>query len=354
MGPRNCYALSMKAFFSDRQTGHAPGLELQNGEMLPHAESQARVEAIKSAFPRLEPSTDHGLDPILAVHDPDYIAFLRRAHRDWVAAGRPGDAFPYVFPIRGRRPLKLDRIDAELGQYAFDGGTPIAAGTWDAVYWNAQTALTALDEVLEAEIHAFAFCRPPGHHAGRDYMGGYSYLNNIAIAVEEALSRGAGKVAVLDVDYHHGNGTQDIFYGRSDVLTVSLHADPRTDYPFYWGHADELGEGPGEGFNLNLPMPRGTVWVDYRLRLIQALERIEYFQPDLLVTAYGADTYAGDPISFFEIQTEEQRSMASLIARLDLPTLICMEGGYAVEALGANVSAFLRGFTKPTNPPSPR
>ena len=336
----------MKAFFSDHQTSHAPRLELQNGEMVPHAESQERVDAIKSAFPRLHASTDHGLDPILAVHDPNYIEFLKRAHRDWVAAGRPGDAFPYVFPIRGRRPLQLDRIDAELGQYAFDAGTPVASRTWDAVYWNAQTALTGLDEVLASGGHAFACCRPPGHHAGRDYMGGYSYLNNIAIAAEAALPRGLGKVAVLDLDYHHGNGTQDIFYGRGDVLTVSLHADPKTDYPFYWGHRDELGEGRGKGSNLNLPMPRGTRWADYQPRLLQAVERIEAFQPDLLITAYGADTYAGDPISFFDIQTEEQTAMASMVADLDLPTLICMEGGYAVEALGANVAAFLRGFSQ--------
>lgn len=334
----------MKSFFSDKQSSHTPARELQNGALVPHAESQARVDAILDVLPDRQSPMDFGESPILAVHDSGYVDFLKRAHKDWVAAGRPGDAFPYVFPIRGRRPLNLNRIDAELGQYCYDCGTPVAAGTWAAVYWNAQTALTGLDAVLNGAKRVFAFCRPPGHHAGRDYMGGYSYLNNVAIAVEQARQSGASKVAVLDVDYHHGNGTQDIFYTRSDVLTVSLHADPTTDYPFYWGHADEAGEGRGSGYNLNLPMPRGTKWPAYRAKLVEAIEQVQAFAPDLLIVPYGADTYAGDPISFFDIETADYTAMSSLIAALDLPTLICMEGGYAVDALGANVQAFLRGF----------
>lgn len=336
----------MKAFFSEHQSKHAPALELQNGEMVPHAESQARVAAIRSGLGPLTAPSDFGLAPILAVHDAAYVDFLQRAHGDWVAAGRPGDAFPYVFPIRGRRPLSLSRIDAELGQYAFDCGTPVAAGTWETVYWSAQSALSALEVVMDGAGPAFAFCRPPGHHAGRDYMGGYSYLNNAAICAQQALARGAGRVAILDVDYHHGNGTQDLFYAREEVLTVSLHADPVTDYPFYWGHADETGEGRGQGFALNLSMPRGTGWADYQIRLTQAIERVQAFAPDVLIVPFGADTYAGDPISFFSIETAEYSDMAAMIAALGLPTLICMEGGYAIEALGANVAAFLAGFER--------
>lgn len=334
----------MISYFSDRQARHAPAMELQNGELVPHAECHARVDAIKSALPRIDMAQDHGMAPIQAVHEAAYIDFLQRAHADWVAAGRPGDAFPYVFPIRGRRPLALARIDAELGQYAYDCGTPVAEGTWEAVYWNAQTALSGLDAVLAGTASAFAFCRPPGHHAGRDYMGGYSYLNNAAIVAEHALNNGAKKVAVLDVDYHHGNGTQDIFYEREEVLTLSLHADPKNDYPFYWGHADETGAGAGAGYNRNYPMPRGTSWVAYKPNLLRAIDRVQAFQPDLLIVPYGADTYAGDPISFFSIETEDFTAMGATIAALDLPTLICMEGGYAVESLGANVAAFLKGF----------
>ncbi len=334
----------MRSFFSEHQSKHAPALELQNGELVPHAESQARVDAIKAVLSDTVAPADHGLDPILAVHDPAYVDFLQRAHHDWVQAGRPGDAFPYVFPIRGRRPLTLSRIDAELGQYAYDCGTPVAAGTWETVYWSAQAALSGLDHVLGGARSAFAFCRPPGHHAGRDYMGGYSYLNNVAICAQQALARGVSKVAILDVDYHHGNGTQDIFYERAEVLTVSLHADPRTDYPFYWGHADETGSGCGQGAAFNLPMPRGTGWADYQTSLSRAIERVQTFAPGLLIVPYGADTYARDPISFFSIETPEYSDMAAMIAALGLPTLICMEGGYAIEALGANVAAFLDGF----------
>ncbi|MEM9573044.1 MAG: histone deacetylase family protein [Pseudomonadota bacterium] len=334
----------MKAFFSDHQSKHAPALELQNGVLVPHAESQARVDAIKAALTDLHSPNDYGLDPVLAVHDAGYVDFLQRAHADWTAAGRAGDAFPYVFPVTGRRPLNLRRIDAELGQYAYDCGTPVAAGTWETVYWSVQSALSGLEHVLNGADSAFAFCRPPGHHAGRDYMGGYSYLNTAAIAVERARARGVQRVAVLDVDYHHGNGTQDIFYTREDVLTVSLHANPNMDYPFYWGHADETGSGAGAGFNLNLPMPRGTVWSAYKAQLNQALDRVRSFAPDLLIVPYGADTYAGDPISFFSIETDDYTEMAAAIAALNIPTLICMEGGYAVDALGANVSAFLQGF----------
>lgn len=334
----------MICYFSDHQSAHAPALELQNGASVPHAESQARVDAIKQALPSITAPHDQGLAPILAVHDPAYVDFLQRAHDDWVAAGRPGDAFPYVFPIRGRRPLDLTRIDAELGRYAYDCGTPVAAGTWQAVYWSVQSALSGLDAVIDSAGTAFACCRPPGHHAGRDYMGGYSYLNAVAIAAEQALTRGAERVAVLDVDYHHGNGTQDIFYQRSDVLTLSLHADPKTDYPFYWGHADESGAGDGEGMNLNLPMPRGTGWAAYQTRLTEALERVVSFKPDLMIVPYGADTYIGDPISFFDIESSDYRAMGAMIAAANVPTLICMEGGYAIEALGDNVASFLSGF----------
>jgi len=334
----------MKAFFSEHQSAHAPAFELQNGALVPHAESQARVDAIKAVLTDVSAPRDLGLDPILAVHDASYVRFLQRAHQDWVAAGRPGDAFPYVFPVRGRRPLNLQRIDAELGQYAYDCGTPVAAGTWETVYWSAQSAMTALDDVLAGGQNAFAFCRPPGHHAGRDYMGGYSYLNNAAICAERALKTGATRIAVLDVDYHHGNGTQDIFYERCDVLTISLHADPGMDYPFYWGHADEAGQGAGAGFALNLPMPRGTKWLDYQPVLRRACERVLEFRPDLLIVPYGADTYAGDPTSYFEIEAADYTAMAAQIAALDLPTVICMEGGYAIDALGANVAAFLGGF----------
>jgi acetoin utilization deacetylase AcuC-like enzyme len=324
----------MRCFFDERQRSHAPDLEFFNGALHPAAESQARVGAILSAIGPVEAPTDHGMEPLRRVHAPDYLAFLQSAFADWRAAGREGDAFPYTFPVVGRRPLNLDRIDARLGQYAFDTSTPIAEHTWEAAYWGAQATLSGLDAVLAGET-AFAFSRPPGHHAGNDYLGGYSYLNNAAIAAITAERR----VAILDVDYHHGNGTQDIVTGRDDIAFASIHADPRTDYPFFWGHSDESG-----GNILNLPLPRGTDWDAYQPALAQALDWLEQRAPELLVVSYGADTYAGDPISHFRLQTDDYARMARRIAALGLPTLVVMEGGYAVDALGANVAAFLGGF----------
>jgi acetoin utilization deacetylase AcuC-like enzyme len=334
----------MRCVFDRRQLAHAPALELHNGGFVPYAETPARAEAVLAALGPMEAAVDHGEVPLRAVHDEAYLAFLWSAHKDWRAAGRAGDASGYAWPVVRRRPLTLDRIDARLGAYSFDASSPIAEGTWEGAYWSAQTALTALDSVLGGERAAFALCRPPGHHAGRDYLGGYCHLNNAAIAAEAATAAGR-RVAILDVDYHHGNGTQDIFYTRGDVFFASLHADPKMDYPYYWGHADEIGEGDGAGATLNLPLPRDTDIAAYLPALEKALARVAAFGADLLVISFGADTYAGDPISDFRLETADYAAMAGWIAALTLPMLVVMEGGYAVDALGVNVAAFLEGLS---------
>ena len=231
----------MRCFWDERQRAHTPAGEFFNGAMHPPAEHGGRVDAILGSIGPTETPTDQGLEPLLRVHSVDYLEFLRTAHQQWRAAGREGDAYPYTFPVVGRRPLKLNRVDALLGQHSFDTSSPIAEGTWEAAYWSAQTALAAVDAVLEGERTAFALCRPPGHHAGADYLGGYSYLSNAAIAAEQAVAVGR-RVAILDVDYHHGNGTQDVVRGRDEIAFASIHADPATDYPFFWGHADETGD----------------------------------------------------------------------------------------------------------------
>lgn len=333
----------MRAFFDARQLAHAPEAEFHNGALVPHAEVPARAENILAAVGAVEPAVDHGMGPLRAVHDAGYLAFLEAAWADWRAAGRSGEALPYAFPVTGRRDLPLERIEARLGRYAYDLSTPIGPGAWEASYWGAQTALSALDAVLGGERNAFALCRPPGHHAGADYLGGYCYLNNAAIAAQAALGAGR-RPAVLDIDYHHGNGTQDIFLSRPDVFVASIHADPATDYPYYWGHADERGTGEGEGANLNLPLPLGTALPAYETALGAALDAVAAWGPDLLIVSFGADTYEGDPISGFRIRTDDYPRMAARIAGLGLPTLVVMEGGYAVDALGANVAAFLSGF----------
>lgn len=334
----------MRIFWDERQRRHAPAAEFFNGALHPAAEHPGRVDAILAAIGLTEAPTDHGEEPLLRVHPRGYLDFLKSAHAEWRALGREGDAFPYAFPVVRRRQIALGRIDALLGRYSYDTAAPIAQGTWTACYWAAQTALSALGAVLDGDASAFALCRPPGHHAGADYLGGYCYLNNAAIAAEAAIAAGRGKVAILDVDYHAGNGTQDIFYARGDVFFASIHADPATDYPFYWGHADEAGEGEGEGATLNLPLPRGTKLPEFARALDRALDRVAAFAPDLLIVSYGADTFAGDPISHFEIETADYAVIARRIASAGYPALIVMEGGYAVDALGANVAAFLSGF----------
>jgi acetoin utilization deacetylase AcuC-like enzyme len=334
----------MQVFFDPRQRLHAPVQELHNGAFVPYAEHGGRVDSLLAALGGTAAAADHGEGPVLGVHSRPYLDFLKSAFADWKSAGRPGDASGYIWPVVGRRPLDLDRIDARLGQYSLDASTPIAEGTWESAYWAAQTALTALDPVSAGQGPAFALCRPPGHHSGADYMGGYCYLNNAAIAAQAARSAGTPRVAILDIDYHHGNGTQDIFLDRGDVFFASLHADPRTDFPFFWGHADELGTGEGEGSNLNLPLPRGTGIRNYEAALDRALEVIGGFGAGLLICSFGADTFAGDPICSFALDTCDYAPVARRIASLGLPTLVVMEGGYAVDALGANVAAFLSGF----------
>ncbi|MEO0501103.1 MAG: histone deacetylase family protein [Pseudomonadota bacterium] len=335
----------MLTFYDPIQADHAPARELHNGDWADYAECPGRADQLATAFPAAQLPERHGDEAILAVHDADYVAFLRAAHDDWLGAGREGDAIPYAFPVVGRRPLTLDRIDARLGRYGFDAATPIAAGTWAAARAGADGALAATEAVMSGAVGtALALCRPPGHHAGRDYFGGYCYLNNAAIAAQAARDAGAGRVAILDVDYHHGNGTQDIFYDRSDVGFVSLHADPRTDYPFYWGHADETGEGEGAGHNRNYPLQRGTAAPEFLEALDAAVRRIAEWRPQILVISYGADTFASDPISAFRLKTEDYPEIGGRIAALDLPTVIVMEGGYAVDDLGANVGAFASGF----------
>jgi acetoin utilization deacetylase AcuC-like enzyme len=335
----------MRCFWDARQLLHAPAQELHNGGFVPFAEHPGRTRSMVAAIGATETPSDQGEAPLLRVHPSDYVDFLKRAFADWREAGRPGDAAGYVWPVVRRRPLRLDRIDARLGRYSMDASTPVAEGTWEAAYWSVQSALSGLDAVLAGERAAFALCRPPGHHAGADYMGGYCYLNAAAIAAEAALAApGIGRVAILDIDYHHGNGTQDIFYDRGDVLFVSIHADPASDYPFFWGHADESGEGAGEGATLNLPLPRGTDMAGFGEALDAALARIAGFAPGILICSYGADTFADDPISFFRIETADYATIARRIAALRLPTLVVMEGGYAVDALGVNVTTFLSGF----------
>ena len=334
----------MRIFHDGRQRLHAPARELHNGGFTAYAESAARVDAMLAALGPAQAPADRGEGPIRAVHDAGYLDFLQAAPGLWREAGREGDAIPYAFPVVGRRPLDLKRVDALLGRYSFDATTPIGPHAYQASYWSAQSALAAVDAVLGGERAAFALCRPPGHHAGADYCGGYCHINAAAVAAQAMRDAGFARVAVLDIDYHHGNGTQDIFWERGDVLYASVHADPATDYPFYWGHADEVGAGEGRGATLNLPLPHGVTLAAFRRAQATALEAIARFGADALVVSFGADTWRGDPISHFALETGDYAVLAHDVVGLGLPTAIVMEGGYAVEQLGHNVASFLSGF----------
>ena len=305
----------------------------------------------------LQAGVDAGaaLDSALArIHTPRYLHFLAHAWDDWVAldpANAERDALPSVWPAPGMRGDVLpDNFAARLGLFAFDAGTPLTAGSWAAARGGAACAISAAEAVLVAVLvagergSAFALTRPPGHHAGADFLGGYCFLNNAALAVQALRDGGVERVAVLDVDYHHGNGTQSIFYDRADVLTVSIHGDPRTEYPFFLGHADERGAGAGTGFNLNLPLPRGTGFTRWREALRLGLQAIDAFGAQALVVALGVDTFEGDPISGFALKSADYLLLGQDIAGAALPTVFVFEGGYAVAEVGVNTANVLEGF----------
>lgn len=291
----------------------------------------------------IHPPQDFGLAPIVEVHRHDFVAFLQTAHARFVAETGRDVATPDAFST-GRRPRhKPVSIWGLLGYYCFDVGSPIFEGTWQAAYWSAQTAVTAAAAIHNGERQVYALCRPPGHHAASDMFGGFCYLNNAAIASQWLVEKGQ-RIAILDLDYHHGNGTQDIFYGRADVLTCSIHADPLHDYPFYWGFADEYGIGAGENYNFNFPLTLGTQEAAYLVALDIALRRIRTFVPDCLVISFGADTLVNDPVGGFQLGIESYGRMAAQIAALDLPTLVIQEGGYLLSQLGSCVVSFLQGL----------
>ena len=235
-------------------------------------------------------------------------------------------------------------IYGRLGYYSFDSSAPITAGTWTAVYAAAQVALTGAGLLADGETAAFALCRPPGHHASRAYFGGYCYLNNAAIAVQSLIEGGMKRAAVLDVDFHHGNGTQSIFYERSDVLFVSIHGDPNEEYPYFSGHAEETGSGPGAGCNVNFPLPPGSGPERWLSALDAALARIRAHGPEALVVSLGVDTFEHDPISSFKLRSDDYLRLGAAVRGQRVPTLVVMEGGYALDSIGVNVANTLAGF----------
>jgi len=329
---------------------HDGKVELNDGKLVPCFENPRRAELVRArveavGLGEIVPPRPHGLDPVRRVHRSDYIDFLSTAHDEWKAEHGDYDALPLNWPVPGmRRDVRPQHIDGKIGLYCLDAGTPLTAGTFRAITAGADVALTAAALIGSGERAAFALTRPPGHHATSACYGGYCFFNNAAIAAQALRDAGAARVCVLDVDYHHGNGTQEIFYERGDVLFVSLHSDPVHEYPYFCGYADETGAGAGESANLNIPLAWGTDAAQYVAALDHALARIEAFGVDALVVSLGVDTYKGDPISRFALDHDDFTTIGARIAGAKHPTVFVMEGGYAVEAIGVNLVNVLQGF----------
>jgi acetoin utilization deacetylase AcuC-like enzyme len=328
---------------------HDPPYEVNYGEVVrPVYERVERAERIRDALaaaghPLVEPAP-HGIEPVLAVHEPGLVGFLEQGWAAWRADGGPEVLIPDSFPIPrlGRGGGRdLGGAVGRPGWFCFDTATPMVAGSFSAALAAADAALTAADLVAAGAPAAYALCRPPGHHAGPGYYGGFCFLNNAAIAAR-SLGR-LGRVAVVDVDFHHGNGTQDVFWEDPEVLYVSLHGDPAGHYPHFTGAADETGGGAGTGTNRNLPLPDGTGDDAYLEALGEAMGVVAGFDPATLVVSAGFDTFAGDPIGAFQVTTGGFRRIGAALAAAGRPTVVVQEGGYAVEALGANALALLRG-----------
>jgi acetoin utilization deacetylase AcuC-like enzyme len=335
----------LHTFFSPHHALHDTAGLVVDGQPFVTDEVPARAELLLAAvraanFGPVTARADFGLDPILAVHDAGFVHFLQTAYADSAAYfKKAAPVFPSTFSVRRgvRRP---STFLGQAGYYAFGVGSPLLEGTWTAAYWSAQCALAAAAAVRGGQAAAYALCRPPGHHAAADLYGGFCYLNNSAIA---ARWLGPG-VAVLDIDYHHGNGTQSIFFEDPTVLFCSLHAHPDDDYPYYWGGADELGTGPGLGFNRNWPLPQATADDAYLAVLDEALGVIASFKPRYVVVSVGFDTAAGDPVGGFNLSPAGLAAVGQRIRSLNTPTVLVQEGGYLLERLAENALAFLQAF----------
>lgn len=348
------YALgrAMIVITSPAHRGHSPAFEIFRGDRVACFETTARADIVEGVLAQrghaLRLGDVDSKGALQKVHTARYLRFLENAWRDWVALD-PANAglqpFPSVWPVRTlRSDIEPSNFTARLGLYSMDNGCALVDGTWAAAKAAADAAASAAKLLLSGEHAIFCCTRPPGHHVGADFMGGYCFLNNAAVAVQSLVNGGLAKVALLDLDYHHGNGSQSIFYERADVLFVSIHGDPVTEYPFYLGHQDEVGTGEGEGLNVNLPLAAGCSAGEWLRALDTACERIVDYGAQALVVSLGLDTFAGDPISKFLLQAEDFSQLGARLAQIGLRTIFVLEGGYAAAELGINAACVLEGF----------
>lgn len=332
----------MKVFYSAKSRLHNPLYEINNGEKVPHPENAKRVDVIlkelgNEGFKLEEVNVRIPLSLLTQIHSREFLQFVKFASS---TLKKDEHLYPDVF-LREKAQNRKN-ILAQMGRYSFDTYTPITNGTYPAAVAAASVAFRGAREVANGEKNVYVLTHPIGHHSLPDKMGGYSYFNNAAIAAQ--FLSGFGSVAILDLDLHHGNGTQEIFYERDNVLFVSIHADPEFKFPYFWGYREEKGKGKGLGYTVNYPLPLGTENNVYQKTLVKAVREIRKFGPKFLVISLGFDTYKDDPIGTFKLTTDYYQIMAQTINKLNLPTIIIQEGGYDLSALGQNVVSFLKGY----------
>ena len=351
-------ALSIPVTWTDAHRFHDPETAVWIGVRMPADELPERADGIRSALEEagapIVPAALHADAALVAVHDPELVEFLRNAWEAWAVAGLPDDpgqpeVVGYIFPtpglLAGLEPRIPAALSARTGAYCYDTMTGIASGTWAAARGAVDAALTAADLVIGGQRAAYACCRPPGHHVTRTAFGGSCYLNNSAVTAQYLRDGGCSRVAVLDLDAHHGNGAQAIFWERDDVLTGSVHVDPaRGWFPHFLGFADERGTGAGDGANLNVPLEPGSgdeVWL---AGVDLLLEAARTHRSDALVVPLGVDAAAGDPNSPLRMTEEGFREAGIRLGALGLPTVLVQEGGYVLDTIGSLVRATLEGF----------
>ena len=339
---------------SDAHRTHDPEFDIYAGSLVGRFEVPQRVDRIREAladgpFEMVAPSA-HGLDPVLRIHNPDLVDFLTTAWREYTAVVPDpqvvvGEMFNHEGLVEGMPVGRPPRSNGygRIGWFCFDTSSPLSQGSWPAAVASADIALSGVERVLGGERVVYALCRPPGHHATRSAFGGFCLLNNAAIAAQALVDSGVRRVTILDVDAHHGNGTQQIFYQRGDVQFVSIHMDPEWNYPWFVGRSDERGDGRGAGVNLNLPLPKGTTGDRYLTDLTRGLDAINAFDPDYVVVSLGVDPADGDPTAGLSLSTDDFSGVGRAVGTIDRPLLIVQEGGYQLHRVGADVRAVLDG-----------
>ena len=338
----------MEVVFSQVHERHAPKTFLLRGRLVDSPEVPERahrlVESVRSEGHRIVSPDDFGVTPRAAVHTPEYLKFLETIAEQWQETDGSGpEVIPNIHPNRNMSSRPTGPVGL-AGYHTADTSCPIGTGTWEAAVASANCAIHAAQLVLDGARVAYALCRPPGHHAYSDMAGGFCYLNNVAIAAQHMAATMSGRIAILDVDVHHGNGTQGVFYHRSDVLTISIHVNSTNFYPFFAGYAHERGEGLGAGYNLNLPLAPRSGDVEALSALETSIEFIRRFTPDALLVALGFDMSEEDPLGIMNVTSAGFSEMARRLSAMELPTVLVQEGGYMSKTLGSNLACFLRAF----------